>query len=99
LESRISSPVFLKVNGNFDLEKGVRNGNIYFCETGICVASVEAKPYYFVEVPISDIDRYEFEDVKMEIYLVDGRRASITTADIGKIIEELKQRKWIASLN
>ena len=38
-EEYITSPVFYKTNGNFNLGNGkVKNGNIYFCEVGIvCV--------------------------------------------------------------
>ena len=38
-EKEITSPVFYKTNGNFNLGNGkVKNGNIYFCEAGIvCV--------------------------------------------------------------
>ena len=35
-EKEITSPIFYKTNGNFNLGNGkVKNGNIYFCEAGI----------------------------------------------------------------
>ena len=43
-EKEITSPVFYKTNGNFNLGNGkVKNGNIYFCEAGIVCVSLEEK--------------------------------------------------------
>ena len=45
-EKEITSPIFYKTNGNFNLGNGkVKNGNVYFCEAGIVCVCLEEKPY------------------------------------------------------
>ena len=56
LEKEIISAVFYKANGNFNLGKSVRNGNIYFCENGIIFASFDQKPFAVEEVLLPFIE-------------------------------------------
>lgn len=95
LEKEIESVVFYKANGNFNLGKTVRNGNIYFCENGIIFASFDAKPFAVEEVLIPFIEKYEFDDIHINIYTKDERKFLITTADAKEILKVLKDKKWI----
>ena len=85
LEKNITSPIFFKTNGNFDLGDGVLNGNIYFCDAGIVFASVDQKPYLMQHVSADNIFRYEFEDIYMHLYTKDGKQYDITLADIPEV--------------
>lgn len=96
IEKTISSLFFHKTNGNFNLGNGkVRNGNIYFCETGIVCISLETKPYCKAEIPIQDIERYEFNIIHLNIYTKSGKLFAITLPDAEKTINILKQKEWI----
>lgn len=95
LEKEIISAVFYKANGNFNLGKSVRNGNIYFCENGIIFASFDQKPFAVEEVLLPFIERYEFDDIHMNIYTKDERKFFITTADAKEVLKVLKDKKWI----
>ena len=67
-EKEITSPVFYKTNGNFNLGNGkVKNGNIYFCRAGIVCVCLDEKPYTLDEILIQDIDSYEFGDTCMSV--------------------------------
>ena len=95
-EKEITSPIFYKTNGNFDLGNGkVKNGNIYFCEAGIVCVCLEDKPYSLDEILLQDIERYQFDNIHLNIFAKDGRVFVLTTADAAKIIEILRQREWI----
>lgn len=95
-ERTILSPVFSKTSGNFNLGSGVRNGKIYFCERGIVCASLDEKPLAVEVLLLENIEKYEFEDIHMNIYVNDGRTFLITTADASGILSLLKSREWIA---
>lgn len=95
-ERTILSPVFFKTSGNFNLGSGVRNGKIYFCERGIVCASLDEKPLAVEVLLLENIEKYEFDDIHMNIYVNDGRTFLITTADASGIPSLLKSREWIA---
>lgn len=94
-EKGILSPVFLKVNGNFDLGHGVKNANIYFCETGIIFISLDEKPYIIEELELEDFERCQYDDAHLNLYSNDGRKYSITTADVRLVLEKLREKDWI----
>ena len=95
-EKSITSPVFYKTNGNFNLGNGkVRNGNIYFCESVIACVSLDEKPYILNEILLPDIERYEFDNIHLNIFAKDGRIFLITTSDAQKILGILKEKGWI----
>lgn len=95
-EKSITSPVFYKTNGNFNLGNGkVRNGNIYFCESGIACVSLDEKPHTLDEIFLQDIDRCEFDNIHLNIFTKDGRIFLITTSDAQKILSILKEKGWI----
>ena len=63
-KKEITSPIFYKTNGNFNLGNGkVKNGNIYFCEAGIVCLCLDEKPYTLDEILLQDIDHYQFDDI------------------------------------
>lgn len=95
IEQQIAEPFFLQVDGIFQLEHGIKCGRLYFCEEKVYVTSVECKPDYCEMLPFSDIDRYEFEDVKMDVYLKDGRRITMKTAGVAKTIAALGEKGLI----
>lgn len=94
-EKEIQSAIFYKANGNFNLGKKVRNGNIYFCEEGIVFASLDGKPLAVEEILLPLIEKYEFDDFHMNIYTKDERKFLITTSQAKEILEILKEKHWI----
>ena len=96
IEKEITSPIFYKTNGNFNLGNGkVKNGNIYFCEAGIVCVCLEEKPYTLDEILLQDIERYQFDNIHLNIFAKDGRVFVLTTPDAAKIIDILRQKEWI----
>ena len=95
-EKEITSPIFYKTNGNFNLGNGkVKNGNIYFCEAGIVCLCLDEKPYTLDEILVQDIDHYQFDDIHLNIFTKDGRLFVITFPDAKNIIKVLKRKDWI----
>ena len=95
-EKEITSPIFYKSNGNFNLGNGkVKNGNIYFCEVGIVCLCLDEKPYTLDEILLQDIDRYQFDDIHLNIFAKDGRLFVITLPDAKNVIKILNEKDWI----
>lgn len=95
-EKEITSPIFYKTNGNFNLGGGrVKNGNIYFCEAGIVCVCLEDKPYTLDKILLQDIERYQFDNMHLNIIAKDGRIFVITLPDAQKAIEVLREKDWI----
>ena len=94
-EKEIKSPIFYKANGNFNLGNSVRNGNIYFCEAGIVFASLDKKPLAAEELLLQNIEKYEFDNIHINVYTKDGRMFLITTSKANEIIDELKKKNWV----
>ena len=95
-EKEITSPIFYKTNGNFNLGNGkVKNGNIYFCEAGIVCLCLDEKPYTLDEILLQDIDRYQFDDIHLIIFAKDGRLFVITLPDAKNVIKTLNEKDWI----
>ena len=95
-EKQITSPVFCKTNGNFNLGNGkIKNGNIYFCEAGIVCVSLDKKPYTLDEISLQNIEQYYFDDIHLNILTTDGRLFAITIPDIKNVINILKEKEWI----
>ena len=95
-EKNIRSPVFYKINGNFTLPGGsVRNGNIYFCESGIVCVSLDGKPHTVDEIPVEDIEKYRFDDIHIHIFTRDGRVFLITLPDVPAVRKALQEKDWI----
>ena len=98
-EKKITSPVFHKTNGNFKLYNGkIKNANIYFCEDGITLVSLDEKPYVMEEIQKSNIYRIQCDDIHFNINTSDGKFYIITLPD-GKIVfEKLKEKDWIIQI-
>lgn len=95
-EKEITSPVFYKTNGNFNLGNGkVKNGNIYFCEAGIVCICLEKKPYTLDEILLQNIDRYTYTFSQLNIYTNDGRIFVLTVPKADEIIDLLIRKGWI----
>ena len=95
-EQEITSPIFYKTNGNFNLGNGkVKNGNIYFCEAGIVCVCLEEKPYTLDEILLQDIERYQFNNIHLNIFAKDGHVFVLTIPDAAKIIDVLRKKEWI----
>lgn len=94
-EKAIVSPVFYQTNGNFNLGKTMKNANIYFCEGGIVLLSLDEKPYAMEVLKVSDILRYECEAARLKIFTADNRLYVITAPDVQTIIRKLKEKGWI----
>ena len=95
-EKEITSPIFYKANGNFNLGNGkVKNGNIYFCETGIICVCLEEKPYTLDEILLQNIDHYTYTFSELNIFTNDGRLFVITVPRADEIIDLLMRKGWI----
>ncbi len=97
IEKEITSPIFYKTNGNFNLGNGkVKNGNIYFCEAGIVCVCLEEKPYTLDEILLQNIDHYRYTPTQLSIFTNDGRIFVIALPKTDEIIDLLMQKEWIA---
>jgi len=95
-EKEITSPIFYKTNGYFNLGNGkVKNGNIYFCEAGIVCVCLEEKPYTLDEILLQNIDRYTYTFSQLNIFTNDGRLFVITVPKADEIIDLLMRKGWI----
>ena len=95
-EKEITSPIFYKTNGNFNLGNGkVKNGNVYFCETGIVCVCLEEKPYTLDEILLQNIDHYTYTFSELNVFTNDGRLFVITVPRADEIIDLLMRKGWI----
>lgn len=98
-EKEITSPVFYKTNGNFKLHNGkIKNANIYFCENGIVLISLDEKPYVMEEIERSNIYRIQCDDIHFNINTRDGKFYIIKMPDAKVVFEKLKERDWIVQI-
>ena len=96
-EQEITSPIFYKTNGNFNLGNGkVKNGNIYFCEAGIVCVCLEEKPYTLDEILLQNINHYTYTFTQLNVFTNDGRLFAITVPKADEIIDILIRKGWIA---
>ena len=95
-EKEITSPIFYKTNGNFNLGNGkFKNGNIYFCEAGIVCVCLEEKPYTLDEILLQNIDHYTYTFTQLNIFTNDDRLFVITVPKVDEIIDILMRKGWI----
>ena len=95
-EKEITSPIFYKTNGNFNLGNGkVKNGNVYFCEDGIVCVCLEEKPYTLDEILLQNIDHYTYTFSELNVFTNDGRLFVITVPRADEIIDLLMRKGWI----
>ena len=94
-EAGFQSPFFHRMNANIKMGKSVRNGNLYFCEQGIILASLDEKPVLVEELPRDSIQRFTFDEIHMEIYVNDGRVFRLTSPEIQETYNALQSKNWI----
>ena len=95
-EKEITSPIFYKTSGNFNLGNGkIKNGNIYFCEAGIVCVCLEEKPYTLDEILLQNIDHYTYTFSELNVFTNDGRLIVITVPRADEIIDLLMRKGWI----
>ena len=95
-EKEITSPIFYKTNGNFNLGNGkVKNGNVYFCEGGIICVCLEEKPYTLDEILLQNIDHYTYTFSELNVFTNDERLFVITAPRADEIIDLLMRKGWI----
>ena len=95
-EKKITSPVFYKTNGNFKLHNGkIKNANIYFCEDGIALISLDEKPYVMEEIQRSNIYRIQCDDTHFNINTSDGKFYIITLSDAKTVFDKLKEKGYL----
>ena len=95
-EKEITSPIFYKTSGNFNLGNGkIKNGNIYFCEAGIICVCLEEKPYTLDEILLQNIDHYTYTFTQLNIFTNDDRLFVITVPKVDEIIDILMRKGWI----
>lgn len=83
-----------KANGNFIWGKVLVNGNIYFGEHGLCIVSVEKRPYLIVEIHNGEISRCDFDEMHIHLYLEDGKELHVLTPDAQRTVEALRAHGW-----
>lgn len=94
-EAGFKAPFFHRMNANIKFGGTLRNGNLYFCESGIIMASLDERPTLIEELPLEQIERFTFADVHMEIHVRDGRVFRLTSSEIAETHAALKARKWV----
>ena len=95
-EKEITSPIFYKTSGNFNLGNGkIKNGNIYFCEAGIVCVCLEEKPYTLDEILLQNIDHYTYTFTQLNIFTNNDRLFVITVPKVDEIIDILMRKGWI----
>ena len=95
-EKEITSPIFYKTSGNFNLGNGkIKNGNIYFCEAGIVCVCLEEKPYTLDEILLQNIDHYTYTFTQLNIFTNDDRLFVITVPKADELIDILMRKGWI----
>lgn len=95
-EKEITSPIFFRANGNFNLGYGkVKNGNIYFCDAGIVCVCLEEKPYTLDEILLQNIEGIQYDNVHFNIFTNDGKAFLITIPNADEVIKILKEKEWI----
>ena len=95
-EKDIISPIFYQTGTLIALsKKNVRNGKVYFCETGIVLISLDEKPYLLEEILLQNIERYYFDNIHLNIYTNDGRVFILTFPNVQEAIAALKKHNWI----
>ena len=94
-EAGFTAPFFHRMNANIKLGKHMRNGNLYFCENGIIMASLDEKPTLVEELPRDSIARFTFDEIHMEIHLRDGRVFRLTSPEIQETYAALQAKNWI----
>jgi hypothetical protein len=98
-EKKIFSPIFHKTNGNFKLYNGkIKNANIYFCEDGIALISLDEKPYIMEEIQRSNIYSIQCDEIHFNINTSDGKFYIITMPDAKEVFRKLKERDWIVQI-
>ena len=98
-EKKILSPVFHKTNGNFKLHNGkIKNANIYFCEDGIALISLDEKPYIMEEIQKNNIYRIQCDDIHFNINTRDEKFYIIKMPDAKEVFRKLKERDWIVQI-
>ena len=95
-EKEITSPIFYKTSGNFNLGNGkIKNGNIYFCEAGIVCVCLEEKPYSLDEILIQNIAHFSYTFTQLNIITNDNRLFVITAPKVDEIIDIITRKGWI----
>lgn len=94
VERDMRIPFYHKVNGNFVWGKSFVNGNIYFCEQGLFVVSVEKKPYLIVEIENGEILNFAFEEMQMHVYFTDGKELHVLIPEAQQAKEALREHGW-----
>ena len=95
-EKSSNIPFFYKTNGNFRVGKGiVRNGNIYLCQEGIILVSLDAKPYAVDTIYLDDMNGAFWGETRLIIHRKDGHDYIISSAHHNELANELSKAGWI----
>lgn len=107
-EKTLPMPFFLKANGNYqvaseEVKNGeaktvlskLRSGTLYFCEDRIVLASLEEKPHTVTEILLSDVNKFESDNVHLNIYVKGGFAFLITTPEGRSIQTSLQEKQWL----
>lgn len=95
-EKDIVSPIFYQTGTLIALnKKTVRNGRVYFCETGIVIISLDEKPYLLEEILLQNIVKYHFDNIHLNIVTNDGRAFFLTLPNVQETLTALRKHNWI----
>lgn len=98
MEKNITSPIVYKANAHFILDRQVRHGNLYFCETGVLMIALYKKTWLVDEVRKQNIETIRFESFLVILQAKDGRVFRMMIPDAGAVEAELKSKNWMESL-
>ena len=94
-EAGFKAPFFHRMNANIKFGRSLRNGNLYFCEQGIILASLDEKPALIEELPLESITRFTFDEIHMEIHVQDGRIFRLTSPEVQETHAALQAKNWV----
>lgn len=107
-EETLQTPFFFKASGNYQIVSEevingevktvlskLRSSTLYFCEDRIVLASLEEKPHTVTEILLSDVNKFESDEVHLNIYVKGGDAFLITTPEGRSIQTTLQEKGWL----
>ena len=97
-EKGMTESVICKANGNIRFQNGsMKNGNLYFCETGVIFVCAESKPYLREEISLVNIAGITYALTQLNSATTDHRVFAITVPNADKIAALLAGKGWPVS--
>ncbi len=93
LEALLPEPAFFTANGNFTMGGKPRNGNFYFCPSGIVCITLDAKPYYYCQFLWNSIVDCSSDPAHLLLKLDDGSIIPFTIPNAPEAEAQIRRQK------